>query len=335
MKKIIEFYKEIADKKDFWNYYNNSNLMLDLQKIDDIKYCCEFIKSYINTSNKFFRDLDEGLSFLRESTNGVNRPLHIISTFLLGLGLYHNNSIIRSYVTNSLCELKAFRNNVPDKTFAYIWFMACFFHDFAYMYEDRDGGDANFLQTHKLSISRKNCIPPYYKKAYKAYFDLRSFKDHGIIAGTLFDENVCAINEFNRKQHDNRLSWRKDLLTVYHYVANIIMAHNIWLVHEDDENINRYRYEYDGALRSLIYENDTTFKFKFTEYPFFTLFCIVDSIEPSKATNDWRNIKIDFSDNKIILECDAEMFIKRVLDLNKWLLCVERNKNNQVVIILN
>ena len=317
--KIKKLYKSVTERNGLWNYYNKD---LTPPLLTDTEDCFRFIREYINYSEKSISILDD-LRILKERS--PRRLSHIVSTFFLGLWLFHHprGKFIHDAIIDELKRLKCFGNNVEDieEQFTFVWFMATLFHDLGYPAEEKEDGTA--LPHNEVPFV--GGVPEYYRYTYQDYYAYRKNKEHGIYAGLIFDENVCRIREY-REMHDSNLDWREDLEELYHYVAWIIMSHNIWLKRDNDsaKEIDEYKNNYLDNLILSSKKNDENryldYAMNFYVYPLFTFFCIVDTIEPLKSSSCLSEIDIDLKKDKIIVKSNDSVFCNKVLELNEWLL---------------
>lgn len=328
--KIVDIYKDVISRTDIWDYYNKGIIAPQLSDPED---CYRFITEYIVYSEKSKTVLFEGIGYLRE--HAPRRLTHIVSTFFLGLWLFNHKrkKFVRESIKKELKELACFQDDVGDidRQFTYVWFMATLFHDLGYIAEDKKGGIS--LPNHYIHFV--DSVPRFYSKVYERYFCFRENKEHGIYAGLKFDREICDIRKFEEHNELSRLSWREELEELYHYVAWIILAHNIWMIRDDDKDCDIYQ---NNGLIELILSSERDlngdykeYKFCFNDYPFFVLFCIIDSIEPIKSTSCLSVIDIKFQGKKIIIKSNDAFYRKKVTGLNDWLLPV--SIDNDVVTI--
>ena len=197
--------------------------------------------------------------------------------------------------------------------------MATLFHDLGYPAEEREKGP----DLPPNIVPFVGAVPEYYRYTYQDYYAYRKNKEHGIYAGLVFDRDVCRIREYQEGAGSD-LDWRKDLEELYHYVAWIIMSHNIWLKRDNSKDIDEYRNNHLDELILPSKKDDDNryinYKNSFYEYPLFTFFCIVDTLEPLKSSSCLSEIDIDLKKDRIIIKCNDSEYCKKVLSLNEWLL---------------
>ncbi len=315
---IKKIYKSIFERKELWDYYNNIKKVPDLTNSCD---CCDFITDYIKLSEKSNTLLSEYIGSLKQ--NSAKRLSHIVSTFFFGLWLFHHKTdkFIRDRIINELGGLSIF-NGFDDinKQFTFVWFMAALFHDLGYPAEETKAG----VKLPDNQVLFENSVPCFYETVYKDYYNYRNCREHGIYAGLIFDRDVCKIREFQeRPNSDSLLRWDKELEILYHYVAWIIMSHNIWMKRDSDPDILIYRQK---NLTPLILSSEKNsegmykdYKIAFKDYPLFSFFCIIDTIEPMKSTTCLSNVDIRLKGNKIIIKTNDIDYQKKILSLNEWL----------------
>lgn len=317
--KIKNLYKFIINRTEIWNYYNKD---IAMPSITDTFSCYQFILNYIRCAKKTETKLVNNLQTLE--VHYPQRLSHIVSTFFLGLWLFHHREkFLHDAIINELKCLRCFEHNYDDleKQFTFVWFMATLFHDLGYPEEEKEDG----ADLPKIDVPFVGGVPVYYRDIYQDYYTYRKNKEHGIYAGLTFDDNVCRIRE-EQEENDSDLDWRKDLDELYHYVAWIIMSHNIWLKRDNAnaKELEKYRNNHLDKLilASTKDENNryTDYLMNFNEYPFFTFFCIVDTIEPLKTSSCLSEIDIDLKKDKIIIKSNDSLFRNKVLGLNEWLL---------------
>lgn len=347
---IKKIYKDILKNIDKWNYYNKDVKTPDILDVND---CKEFIKTFIKYSGKsetiLFGDIN---SLFKEYPN---RFYHIVSAFFLGLWLFNhkNSKFLRDSIIDELTNLKCFKDKciisskekqclhneiqrlTIEKQFTFVWFMATLFHDLGYPAEKKEEGRE--LPNHKIPSIEKNSVPDFYKKVYKCYYEkYKKNKEHGIYAGLKFDEDICKIREFQSNNSKTDLDWSAELEELYHYVAWIILSHNIWMIRgDDDEKIKVYK---ENHLNELILSSGKDekgqykeYKISFEKYPLFTFFCIIDTIEPLKSTSCLSKVDIQLKGKKIIIKSNDSVYLQKILELNKWILPV--SKENDMVTI--
>lgn len=319
----------LKEERDFYLYYKNEGQQVPDVNILDVDSCYSFIQEYIQSSKKERTLLYSGIEYLKEKDK--DRLRHIVSTFLLGLIFFKNCKDCHKAVIDELKRFGIFESKEDreiERHFVFMWFMISIFHDLGYRYE-KEGKD---LEEYRLS-KNKGAVPSLYNHLYRKYYiNYRNSKDHGVSAGVLFDESIPLIRRERYSEDPNE--WDDKLDEVYHYVAWIIACHNIWFIRtEDGEKIQEYRQK---GLSKLILSTEKEnghykeYPISFQKYPLFTLFCLVDTIEPIKSTSAFSEIDIQIENEKIIISSNDTNYMRRVKGLNDWLLIVE-NKDNMKV----
>ena len=329
--KIRQLYKCIIDRHDVWDYYN-SNIIAPV--LTDYKDCGRFITEVIKCSEKTNTELYRNIKELEDKS--PQRLSHIVSTFFLGLWLFHNKqtSFIRRSITDELKKLDCFHDDPKeiDRQFSYIWFMASLFHDLGYPAEDCEEGK----ELPSIFIPYVKSVPVFYNDVFCSYYNYRKKKEHGIFAGLAFDNDLCEIRRLKEGTNEMGLNWRVELEDLYHYVAWIILAHNIWMIRKDkadEETLNKY---HDAGLDDLILELDkdglnVDYKIDFDNYPLFTLFCIVDTIEPLKSSSCLSDIDVQLKLGKIIIESNDSVYLRKIKGLNDWLTPTIEDKDRIII----
>jgi hypothetical protein len=323
--KIKNIYDGIIDRTDLWNYYNKDIIAPVITDIDD---CYRFITQFINYSEKSKTVLVGALRTLKE--HSPQRLSHIVSTFFIGLWLFHHKrtKYIHNRIVEELKGLRCFQNDYDDieKQFAYVWFMSTLFHDLGYPAEDDTGGTP--LPGNVVPFV--GSVPDYYRHVYQNYYNYRKNREHGIYAGLIFDRDICDIRRF-QNYSDSDLGWKEELEELYHYVAWIIMSHNIWLKRDNDKDIDEYISNHlDHLIISSMKNSDgryVEYRVAFADYPLFTFFCIIDTIEPLKTSTCLSEIDIDLQNGKIIVKSNDSGYRKKVLGLNEWLVPTIKNED--------
>ncbi len=351
--KIKKIYNSILQKENVWNYYNKD---LKAPNILDTKDCKRFIKEFINYSEKSKTILFDDIDSLFK--NYPNRFYHIVSAFFLGLWLFNHkkSKFLRDSIIDELTNLKCFKDECKtkskeiqdlhdkcqrltiEKQFTFVWFMATLFHDLGYLAEMEKEERKLPNPNYKIPSIEKKSVPDFYADVFKNYYEYRENKEHGIYAGLNFDENICDIRRFQCTNLQTDLDWKEELEELYHYVAWIILSHNIWMIRDDDKNINVYKENYLNEL-ILSSEKDEKgqykeYKISFDEFPLFTFFCIIDTIEPLKSTSCLSKVDIQLKGKKIIIKSNDSVYRKKILELNEWLLPVSKENDDMITINL-
>ncbi len=245
---IKNIYKSIENNRDAWDYYQRN---IDAPNLYDYHECERFINEYIECSEKSSSMLFDNVKELGRKS--PQRLCHIVSMFFLGLWLFYNKrtTFIRKSIKKELKNLSCFRYDTSDieRQFCYVWFMASLFHDLGYPAEDKEGGEE--IPDHFIPFN--DSVPDFYRYLYNAYYDYRKKKEHGIFAGLAFDKDMCEIRRLKEGTNDMGLSWRVELEDLYHYIAWIILAHNIWMIRDDEKYLTNYQ---NAGLKQLILSSE-------------------------------------------------------------------------------
>lgn len=326
---LNRIYASILGRKACWNYYNTS---LEAPNIKDVEDCYLFITTFLEYSGKTKTVLFNEIGFLKEHC--PERLRHIVSAFFLGLWLFrHRTKFVYHSIMNELKGLNCFKNRNNDEIesqFTYVWFMATLFHDLGYKSEilnKREPKPRHSIPEYdKLGFPYRS-VPDFYKKIYPKYYAYREEKEHGIFAGLTFDRDLTAIRRF-QENSSSKLDWSEELEELYHYVGWIIASHNIWLIRVDSPNYKKYK---ENALDDLILSSRMDkqgqyleYKFRFEDYSLFSLFCIIDTIEPWKL--DFWPFKVDIrlKNKKMIIKSDNSNYLDKINELKDWLCPVIR-----------
>lgn len=232
--------------------------------------------------------------------------------------------------------------------FKYTWFLTCLYHDTAAVIEKSEYsrnspkdlnsylGRYNVVYNVYGHIWENNHNKPYTypETLVKNYFIYRTeyghALDHGIIAGyLLYDrlkknydsswENVKSenYNDFYYKH----VRWRIEHLSHFAYVANAIIAHNIWHSEKTDESKHIYK---QYGLDPLIYldprVNGESNMISVHKDPLVFYLGLLDTIEPIKffmsecdIDSIWKAIQIEYDTNNrtLNIKTDGSLFKNR------------------------
>ena len=330
--KISQLYKDIMNRRELWDYYNKD---INNPIITDVNDCYRFITEYIKYSEKSEALLFENVKKLKDDS--PQRLSHIVSTFFLGLWFYHHKkpTYLHRSIKEELKKLNCFQNDYDDidRQFAFVWFMATLFHDLGYPAEEnKDGTD---MPNHDIPFV--GSVPEFYRTVYSDYYTYREGKEHGIYAGLIFDKDICEIRRFQYHISNSDLDWKEELEELYHYVAWIILSHNIWMIRDNNTKVDEYKKARLGNLVLLSRKDDKNkyvdYRISYNRFPLFTFFCIIDTIEPLKSTSCISNVDIRLEGKNIIIKSNDSVYRQKVLGLNEWLLPVSKD-NDRVILYL-
>lgn len=321
---LQEYIGNIIDKPSLWKYYD---VDIATPNLSDSKSCSAFIKDYTILAKKFCTFVQNGLDYLEE--HDENRLKHIADTYFLGEALFHDSRLdFGKLIVNCLSKYKVFQGKNKSeisKEFNFVWFMITLYHDLGYIFEDGHYPIDEILR-YTIPNLKPNSIPRRYVKVYRYYLNEHN-NDRGICGGLEFDRDICGIRR-EMSTIDRSLSWDERLEEVYHDVSWIIIAHNMWLRRRDGSD----GAPYEGVLKCLNIpaeksEDDSyrSYPINIRRYPLFTLFSLIDTIEPQKRGYSLDKIDIEIFRNHIylnILEQKTD-YICGVVDANKWLLPIK------------
>ena len=301
-----------------------------------------FIEEYFKLGGK---EHAFDLSFFKElKVNG--KHIHSISMYYIGCIL---SNLVKGRLNDKLVELIPGHGGDFKYKFIYSWFLTCLYHDTACVIEEpkkkgiKTGSPKWLLNEALKEYQIENNVYIYTLDIIENYFNYcRNYRDkldHGIIGGFVFyDRLVKNYNKTWDKHKPNRLttesyecfntdnlSWRIEHLDHFAYIANSIIAHNIWVANKDTKKIY-IRF----GLDQLLEENYK--KITLDEDPLVLFLAIVDTIEPTKffiGANPefvWKNIDMyyDSVENKINISVlsdtlDYKRWFKKISGLKDWL----------------
>ena len=331
--KRISFYNIIEDtflKNKEWKYYSEKVFEYD-NPIKNEANSKKFIKEFIELSEKKENSLQE-TNFLQKQVENIgNRATHIVSTFFIGHYIYQKTNFkkqIDAYLKKKVQEWRITSN----VTFSFVWFLTCLFHDLGYAiekYEKVKYPSLKDLKDETGDLDKIDGIPNFYGEVYEDYYRYRikyqNVNDHGITAAYLLYNSLCKIRKVKENENETKLSWEKSLDKVYNFCAWNILAHNIWFCNRSDKNtLERYEYY---KLNELIFEDNPirkkSYKISKEEYPFFFFLCLIDTIEPYKRVENYKDLKhiiLEYSEEQInIISLTDKYTLKDAEGLNNWL----------------
>lgn len=325
---LQEYINYIIEHPAIWKYYEYDNDLIRTPDLNDPESCRDFINDYTTYAKKTCKFVSDGLDYL--INNDPTRLEHIADTYFLGIALFRDNKLyFHKAIRNELRNFGVFANlngKELDIEFNYVWFMITLFHDLGYMYEKGPKSCEDLLKV-GMHDSNPTSIPPEYVPLYLDYEKYRHRKDHGICGGLEFDRSLCNIRRF-MAQNESTLSWDEGLEKVYHDVAWIIIAHNIWW-NRLDNNQRKQNGSLSGLNISGSKNKDGSYKsypISRYKYPLFTLFCLVDQIEPLKRHVFLNDISIDIFGGHIYLQVKSHNkneYVSGIQDANSWLMPIK------------
>ncbi len=331
---IWELYAELFSNTDKWCYYPNFTLKgFSLDRIlDEGNEAVRFIEKYFQCGGKYMivRDIAR---YCRP-----DRATHSISTFFLGILLL------------PLFKKHHIHIDVPeDKTFLWLWFLTCLYHDMAYKFEE----DKNHLPTLNRFVVENNItyqilndrtirFKGVTKKTVRAYYRYRINEcgcvDHGIAGGILLynslRQNYAEVYNYCRGVNNNvsydNFKWNGLHLSSSHFreyakCANAIIQHNLWFKAPGQTDFEKY---VDYHLDELIYSPSARPYYK-DWLTALLVFC--DTIEPVKRflnstpSSLLKEMILDFDDEGTYLKIsfnkscvNPASYIERVSEMKDW-----------------
>lgn len=227
----------------------------------------------------------------------------------------------------------------------------------------------NILKKDKDSVPALESTFP--EEVINNYFEYRIKEmnsiDHGIIGGYIqFDKLINNFKElydsasyngeiedgvFYSTHNDKTLVWRIQHLWHFAFVADAILAHNIWFVDLGDEKLVENYRKY--GLSSLIVcksEDCIDNRITLEKSPLLFFLAIIDTIEPTKYFNTLnpkfvlQKISIIYIQEEKTIEITADKKIfnielwyrKKIKDLKTWINIKDTElDNNKIKIVLN
>ena len=358
MKTVDKIYKDLYDKPEDWDYYQKGVDYGYPFDSEDYRICSDFIE-------KFFRDSGKKETTFKGFAEKLGkRSQHIVSTFFLGVYLYKNSDFIHKNVHKELSKKypKEYCDSEIERSFTFVWFLICLFHDMGYLIEEDKNRNTpkylsfqDFLDSECINkkLSNLSGVPRIYAKIYRSYFAYRANEhrtnDHGICAAFLLFKDLCEIRERKEKNPntdpDDKLYWGKELIRIYNFASWIILAHNIWYV--NSSNLSEVE-KYNCAGLNQLIRHAGEYKICFETHPTFFLFCLIDSIEFLKRVKDVSLLEkielgIEEGDNKnckIVVESKLtcgynDSVMKSIEDLNNWLTTTKKDGDKKIRIDLH
>lgn len=321
---LYEYISHIIENPSLWKYYDGEIVAPNL---NDSISCKHFILDFTRLARKSGEMVYLGLEYLAQHDD--IRFEHIVDTYFFGLALYYDKKLyFGKSIRNYLNHFKVFNNLEAkdiDKEFNFVWFLITIYHDLGYRFENGNEPREDIL-SHRMSTTPTS-IPHKYVDLYIDYELYRHPGDHGICGSLEFDRDICNIREA-MSRIDNNLSWDKRLEDVYHDVAWIIIAHNIWWNRVDIQHP-----KIEGSLSALNLSGTKnedgsykTYPINRQLFPLFTLFCLVDTIEPLKRHIPLNDVNIDIFGGHIYLQVLNYIQSRYVIDIrgaNTWLMPIK------------
>ena len=370
------------NKKDVL-YYNQNYSLKDFVKKPTNKEAEKFIKNFFDYGSKI-RVFDLGFS---KKLHKTGKHIHTVSLYLLGFQL---KEIFEKKIKE---HIVAITNKNFEFEFEYTWFLTCLYHDTASVIEKNSniaecfyGSENEYLDYYlrkvdpdfSFDLYRHNWSVPdqahytYTKELVENYFYYRhehhNSNDHGIIGGFIyFDKLLKNYNSNWEKVKDEGrqyelfytfkdgrcLRWQIEHLDHFAYIANSIIAHNIFHV-TLNSNFNTIKM-YDQYNLNEINSTIMDCRLKFENDPLTFFLGIMDTIEPIKSftynvsrPNFYTYLKIlkkytaYVENNKIVIMVDKSLFGEtntckrcwenKILSLQEWLSVIVNIDDNKVEI---
>lgn len=361
MKTLKEQFKNIFKDSPRWDYYYGKEKPIDNFSIDylsDSNRCYHFIYSYMHRSQKDAEPFVDYLLALANDEKEDIRLCHIVSTFFLGLVLYQNK-YIKDFINKEIMGLKVFETEDEiEKEFIFVWYLVCLYHDLGYVYEKQITNDRitkdyieykKKLLTETILFIDKDSTPDYYSEIIDKYLKYRGGKDHGILGGLEFTKYITELRfrKYDEAEDEHsKKEWKPELDKLYKYVGWCICCHNVWYRRCENNNVCDVLEYIAKGLNPLVFSGRkeegkyVEYPLKFQDFPLFFLFCLVDSIEPSKLCSKQEEvcdvldkIKIEVSDTGLVKFDISQLpnnegYIKK--SLNSWLVSVEYDNSFQI-----
>ena len=277
--------------ENFYNYiyYDTACISLNFDELNN-DTAKSFISNYFGLGQKGSVVGNIGEAW----DNNSPRPVHTVLLYLLFLLLYKDKRI-----GQKICnKIKGFKTVENDNNFHLrFFFLLCLYHDYGYYIEEKrkeiPAFNASYCEFDILnSIKGTYFKTPYTKENIKKYFYYRRLSEHGISGGTLLSKrlkdnfkkaaeiaNAQGANEF---QYPDNIQWNKKKdFSFYDFISSIIIKHNIWYAYKCEDKAKYSQME----LNDFIIKEDGNNKLNFKYDPILFLFCLLDSIEPSKKLN--------------------------------------------------
>ena len=277
------------------------------------KECYEFIKRHFEEGKKgavmdvFFRNDKENKELFLHSI----RTTHTVSLYLLGLSMHEIfEDELKNYLKKFIKNLKKWYD------FRYTWFLTCLYHDTVSCEEaakhnlgDLKEGLEYTIYNHILT-NGENYKPYFTQELINNYWKYRKHRDHGIGAGYYFFNSLCnnfyektkgKLTALEEKTIDG-LSWRREHLDHFAYIADAIICHNIWYV-DEEKRIEEYK---ENNLNKLIITSKEDRK-RLKQNPLYFMLCLLDTIEPTKR---FEGLDIEYVLKNVFIEGMGEKIIR-------------------------
>lgn len=352
MQSIEQFYTEIIRnprKWMYWDYDENTvqkfrGEFSDFSSIYQPEKASQLIEMLLYEGAKDRGSLVQNIEKL-----DPKRKIHIVSLFFMGHVLYENIDSIRTKVNRQLVGLRFPKSNdgksEEQKLFSFMWILLCLFHDLGYAYEKGELSVDNLMPIEGISRKLKVKFYPtiYSAENIERHNDYRlckwGVKDHGIWGGKVFFNDMLQIKKF--LEQDAYMTKKTGMFCVgdvdhiYAYAAWIIMCHNLRFNDGTGEYFRCFKCQH---LDSFIKRKARCISLK--SNPLLFLFCLADTIEPTKVLcsedsnpNKSRDIcklleleikndDLSFDLNQLKDYSAYEKYSRNISSMNDWLVDV-------------
>lgn len=352
MKSIEESYNEIIQnprKWMYWDYDENTvqkfrDELSDFSSMYQPERVSNIIKMLLYEGVKNRGSLIQNIEKLDDK-----RRRHIVSLFFIGHILYEKIDAIKTKVNRQLVGLK-FPQQDDDKhneqkLFSFMWILLCLFHDLGYAYEEGKISPDSSMSIEEISRKLKSNFYPtiYSPENIKRHNDYRlckwGVKDHGIWGGKAFFKDMLQIKEILKKsshlKEKTNVFCSDDVDHIYAYAAWIIMCHNLRFNDGTGEYFRCFKCQH---LDSFIKRKARCISLK--SNPLLFLFCLADTIEPTKvlcsqkenakkSENICKLLELDFNNGELFFNLDrlidykvGDDYKNSISSMNEWLIDV-------------
>ena len=150
MGNVLYTYDEILKVSVLWQYWDSYKPPVR-NPFESNEEAFKFISQFVDESGK---DFNNELS--NEFEKIKDRSLHTLSTYFLGIIIYHKFPKIQNIIDT---EIKKYQElNLKSKiNFQYLWYLISIFHDFGFRYEN----DNTFPDLVAFQVGKKKLtVPP-------------------------------------------------------------------------------------------------------------------------------------------------------------------------------
>ena len=230
------------------------------------------------------------------------------------------------------------RTEDTQQCLSFMWFLLCIFHDFGYAYEKKLIPETNG----DMGLEMPDAFMPviYSKENNEKYARYRhcvfGCYDHGIYGGRVFYSEMLNIGRRIAADNKFKIHFKTNgVEKLYQYAAWIISCHNMFYNKGNDKYTRCYKCM---GLDDFVKPKARCLTLK--SNPLLFLFCLADSIEPTKALtsedggSDYeicKELRIGFNKDENLMRFDlsniscveiAEKYKKNIKSLNDWLIDV-------------